>query len=52
MNGRDRCFRIMHSNRAASDAQTTRVELILFLFKEAIILLLILLAIYPLLAVL
>lgn len=52
MNGRDRCFRIMHSNQATSEAQTTTVELIIFLFKEATIRLLILLAIYPLLAAL
>jgi hypothetical protein len=44
---RDECFRITHSKRAASEAQTTRVELILFWLKEGLILLLILLAIYP-----
>ena len=52
MNRRDGCIRTGHSNRAASEIQTTTFELILFYLKEAAIILLILLALYPLLAAL
>lgn len=52
MNRRDRCIHTGHSNRAAPEIQTTTVELILYYLKEGAIILLILLALYPLLAAL